>query len=316
MLNYLNENKKIHKLNKFYINSNQKKFYKHNLLFFFYYKLKYLIFGLVYYFWELCFNFGKIYSLLKLRGVYKNNTALVLGNGPSQELISTNELQEFIKNGGKLFVVNYWFLNKKIRNIVPNFLVLSDSRVVTRNNNKFFKKNNDQLKKYIRKNKDMKIICPIRMEKQIQKIIRPDRIICFCNSELNNFTSNIKPIFPRGYLSMTVYKAIAMAVWFSFKKIFVLGVDNTYPKNIYVDIDNQLYNHEIHAGKTFKETSLVNISEQYSSMSDFLYETSLLFRDAHKLNVNNNVMNLDEHSLTDAFPKIKYYKDILKKIAN
>jgi hypothetical protein len=107
--------------------------------------LKYLTFGLIYYLWELCFNIDKIRLLLKLKNTYKNYTALVLGNGPSQELISKNELKQFINEGGKLFVVNYWFLNKKIRTVIPNFLVLSDIRVLAKINNKFFKKNNDQL---------------------------------------------------------------------------------------------------------------------------------------------------------------------------
>ena len=316
MINYLKENKKIHKLKKFNILSNRKNFCRNNLLLSVYFRLKYLTFGLIYYLWELCFNIDKICLLLKLKNTYKNYTALVLGNGPSQELISKNELKQFINEGGKLFVVNYWFLNKKIRTVIPNFLVLSDIRVLAKINNKFFKKNNDQLKKYILKYKDMKIICPIRMEKQIKKFINPSRIIFFCDSELNGFISNTKPIYPRGYLSMTVYKAIAMAVWFSFKKIYVLGVDNTYQKNIYVDINNRMYNHEIHAGKNFKDTSLISISNQYRSMSDFLHETSVLFRDAKKLNINNNIFNLDEYSLTDAFSKLKYYKGMLKNLVN
>ena len=313
MINYLKENKKIHKLKKFYINTNKANFSKNHLILLIYLKLKYLSFGIIYFLWEFFFHINQIRLLLRLKSAYKNNTALVLANGPSQDLISKDELKQFIDHGGKLFVVNYWFLNEKIKNIVPNFLVISDIKII-KSKNKFFKENNSRLKKYILKYQNMKIICTIRMAKEIKKIINPNRIICFCDSELNGFTSNIKPIYPRGYLSSTVYKAIAMAVWFSFKKIYILGVDNTYPKNIYVDINNQMYNHEVHAGINYKNSSLVNISDKYSSISDFFYETAILFDDAKKLNINKNIINLDKYSLTDAFPKINFYKGLLKNL--
>jgi hypothetical protein len=313
MINYLKENKKIHKLKKFYINTNKANFAKNHLIFLIYLRLKYLSFGIIYFLWEFFFHINQIRLLLRLKSAYKNNTALVLANGPSQDLISKKELMQFINLGGKLFFVNYWFLNEKIKNIIPNFLVISDIKII-KSKNKFFKENNSRLKKYILKYQNMKIICTMRMAKEIKKIINPNRIICFCDSELNGFTSNIKPIYPRGYLSSTVYKAIAMAVWFSFKKIYILGVDNTYPKNIYVDINNQMYNHEVHAGIDYKNSSLVNISDKYSSISDFFYETAILFDDAKKLNINKNIINLDKYSLTDAFPKINFYKGLLKNL--
>ena len=113
---------------------------------------------------------------------------------------------------------------------------------------------------------------------------------------------------------MTVYKAIAVANWMNFKKIFILGVDNTYPRNTYSDINNSILNHEIHAGKKFKETTVVNNTSNYRSMADLFQEISFLFRDAFKLNINNNIYNLDEYSLTDAFKKQKFHKGFFKNL--
>jgi len=44
---------------------------------------------------------------------------------------------------------------------------------------------------------------------------------------------NINPLMPRGYMSITLYKALAWCIYLGYKSIGVLGMDNTLPKNIY-----------------------------------------------------------------------------------
>lgn len=312
---YLNENKKINKLKKFNLSHNKKKFYNLENIF---YLIKSiiikLIFGILYYIWELIYGFKDIVKLFKYKNIFKDKTALILGNGPSQEYITKKDLITF-KKKGIIFFVNYWFLNNNIKKIVPHFLVISDIRLLNKESDNFFNSKNKILLKYIRKHISMKIICPIRVKKKLLKVVKDeDRIIAFCDSELRGILSNTLPIFPRGYISMTVYKAIAVANWMNFKKIFILGVDNTYPRNTYSDINNSILNHEIHAGKKFKETTVVNNTSNYRSMADLFQEISFLFRDAFKLNINNNIYNLDEYSLTDAFKKQKFHKGFFKNL--
>lgn len=311
-MNYLKENKKIQKLKRYNLLSNQEKSFKfYSIFYLIKFKLLNTITGLIHYLWEVVFGLDDLIKLMKYRNSFKNKKALILGNGPSQEYISKKDLNDFKKNGS-LFFVNYWFLNKKIQDVIPNFLVISDIRLIKKNKDSFFDKNKILLK-LIKRNKNMKIICPIKLKKKLKLIVKDqNRIIAFCDSELRGISSNTWPILPRGYISMTVYKALAIANWMSFKKIYILGVDNTYPRNTYSDINNSILNHEIHAGEIFKDTKVVNNSLSYKSMADLFQELSILFRDANKFNSKKNVFNLDQYSLTDAFKKLKYSKNILK----
>lgn len=311
---YLKENQSIQKLRRYNLSANQKKNFKFDSLFHLInFKLVNTVKGIFHYMWEVFFGFNDLIKLFKYKNISKNQKALVLGNGPSQEYISKKDLIDF-KKKGSLFFVNYWFLNKKLQNVIPNFLVISDLRLVSNNNDPFFNNKNKTLIKMIKKNKTMNIICPIRVKYKLKNIINEERIIAFCDSELRGVISNTWPIFPRGYLSMTVYKALALANWMNFKKIYILGVDNTYPRNTYSDINNSILNHEIHAGKKFKDTTVVNNSLSYNTMADLFQELSILFRDAKKFNKKNNIYNLDQYSLTDTFKKIKFSRKIFKEI--
>ena len=162
---YLNENKKINKLKKFNLSHNKKKFYNLENIF---YLIKSiiikLIFGILYYIWELIYGFKDIVKLFKYKNIFKDKTALILGNGPSQEYITKKDLITF-KKKGIIFFVNYWFLNNNIKKIVPHFLVISDIRLLNKESDNFFNSKNKILLKYIRKHISMKIICPIRVKK-------------------------------------------------------------------------------------------------------------------------------------------------------
>jgi hypothetical protein len=114
------------------------------------------------------------------------------------------------------------------------------------------------------------------------------------------WSKNINPLFPRGYLSMTLYKALSLALWFDYDRIFVLGMDNTYPRNVYCDRRNRILNLEVHAGT---EDYTADWGDVYGSMGDLLFELSHLFYDARKFAPNARIVNLDPYSLTDAFEK-------------
>jgi len=158
-----------------------------------------------------------------------------------------------------------------------------------------------RLKQYLLDNPTTKILCPIRRYNDISGTFGADRVMAFCDSDLRHWWSNVNPLFPRGYISMTLYKALAVASWLGYQKIFVLGMDNTYPRNVYCDRDNRILNLEVHAGRT---DYVADIADLYGSMGDMVHELAYLFYDARKFAVNDRIVNLDPYSLTDAFPKV------------
>ena len=156
------------------------------------------------------------------------------------------------------------------------------------------------------KNVSVMIACPLERCSELSEIFGKERILGFADQELRMWTNNINPIFPRGYLSMTLYKALALAIWFNYRKIYIIGMDNTYPRNIYCDQNNKFMNHEIHSGvKDF----LFDQSALYKSIGDGITEIAQIFYDVRKFK-NEKIINLDPYSLTDVFLKID------KSIAN
>ena len=72
------------------------------------------------------------------------------------------------------------------------------------------------------------------------------RITGITDEEIRIF-GNTSPVFPRGYVSMTLFKALALALFIDYDSIFVLGMDNTYPRNLYCDTHNRVMRLEHHA---------------------------------------------------------------------
>lgn len=306
---YLLENKRLESLRKIIIPSRKKiKYESESLLFLIQYKYK-ILKNYKQYMQEKKEYKEWIISLKKLKNIKNGKKALVIGNGPSQGYATQEILNDFQNNGGEIFVVNFWNQNKRLSNVTPNYLVISDPLTLSKNNSEYREKN-ESLENYIKTNKNIKIICPTYRCYDLADSFGKDRIIGFIDTELRGWTKNIKPIKPRGYVSMTLYKALAMALWFGYEKINILGMDNTYPRNTYCDSNNRILNLETHAGI---EDYITDHSERYEGIGDLMVDLSHLFYDAQKF-ANKKILNLDPYSLTDAFLKAESIEltDLLK----
>lgn len=253
------------------------------------------------YFIELWNGWKFLLHTFRLGGRKTRLDALVIGNGPSQGFLTTHLLMKFRASGGEIFAVNFWTENKYLSEVHPDYIVISDDDTLSTNSPPHLLDKNKKLFEYLIKNKDIKIICPIKRCKDISASLGGDRVIGFVDSELRMWIKNINPLLPRGYLSMTLYKALALSIWFGYAKIYIIGMDNTYPRSIYCDINNNLINHETHAGG---EDFVIDQSELFINIGNMLNDCSKLFLDLYKFPAKT-VINLDSYSLTDAFKKIR-----------
>jgi hypothetical protein len=250
------------------------------------------------YSYELAVGRRHLCTLVRLRGTATGKTALVLGGGPSVASLSRERLGRFAADGGHVFTVNLWSENEDLRAIAPTYLAISDPNTLLASGRD---EPMERLRQYLVANSTVTILCPIRRCKDIGEMFSPDRVIGFCDSELRSWWGNINPLLPRGYLSMTLYKTLAMAIWLGYDRIYVLGMDNTYPRNVYCDRNNRILNLEIHAGT---KDYAADWGDLYGEIGDLLHELAYLFYDARKLAGGGRVVNLDPYSLTDAFPKV------------
>lgn len=301
--NYYQINKKIKKLKIFPPYTNKiKKYNLFSLNFLFFYKLLQLLKCIIICFYEYSFGIKSLIETFKLKDSCKNKCAIVLGNGPSLNFLKLQDLRNFQNKGNDIYAVNFWNENKKNSSVIPNYLTFSDPKTFTNH----FKKRNSVLAKYVKKNKNIRILLPQRILKNIQKVKIKNKFHLFVDAEINLWSKNINPLLPRGYSSVTFLKALSFAVWLGYKKIFVLGFDNTYPRDIFCDEKNRIFIYENHTDK--RKNYLHNVTSVYTDVGDILSELSMLFLDLRKFNKIKKIINIDPYSVNTQFTK----KSILK----
>ena len=242
---------------------------------------------------------------LALKGSAKKKRALIIGNGPSQGYMSTEELNQFVKSGGETYCVNYWNKNSELSTHIPTWMVFSDRQIFDEKD-----PGSIELIEYLKNNQSIKVIVPTTEIKLIQSKGLKNEIYCIVDIELSIW-QNINPLLPRGYITLTLYKALAWSIYLGYDSIGVIGMDNTFPKNVYNDINNNVIFLENHAGK---DDTLLDLSSHYLNVASFYYDVLKMF---HHLEYfpNNNIVNLDPYSLTDRFKKVNK-KDFFKLIPN
>ncbi len=242
------------------------------------------------------FRYSKLSRLAKLKGTGTGKSALVLGNGPSQGLLDPSKLHRFVKQGHHLFVVNFYHSNISLSRIYPTYHVLSDPNSLNASAPTRLTEKNESLRRYLVENRQIMICVPLEfnMDSDFEH-----RSIYFNDTEASWWYKNTNPLLPRGYLSMTLYKALAIACFIGYDNIYTLGMDNTYPHDVFVDRRNHVCNIERHTGGS---DHMIDQSPFYRRTEDVLWDSCLLFYDLKQFE-RHPIINLDPYSLTNVFPK-------------
>lgn len=256
--------------------------------------LRSLLVSLVKYPLEIWRGRNFLQKTFKMTGYKRDKTALVIGNGPSQGYLTVDVLNRFVRNGGETYCVNYWTENKQLSSHIPTWMVFSDPATFEPS------KKSESLISYLLTNDSIKVVIPSSWVSKMNLIGLSNDIYVFIDTELTVW-KNISPLYPRGYLSMTLYKALAWAVHLGYSKVGVIGMDNTYPRNLYNDPENRTCNLETHAGE---DDFLSDVSDCYC-VAVMLDELVRLFSDLEFFPSEGRIVNLDRYSLTDRFVKIE-----------
>jgi hypothetical protein len=118
---------------------------------------------------------------------------------------------------------------------------------------------------------------------------------------------SINPMRPRSYVSLTLYKALAIANYLGYDEILVLGMDNNEFASYRSDSTNAVYvdfSKYFARGMANKIVSGNQQPEGYTSgMSGRLQFFGQIYGDLKKFS-KYPFFNLDENSLVDVFPKL------------
>jgi len=121
----------------------------------------------------------------------------------------------------------------------------------------------------------------------------------FCDA-VDLFTDNVTDITrPLGYRPWTAYKALSIALFLGYDRIYLCGVDNDSFKSLTVDRNNikrSRYRHFYDPPDEYQDF----LSDK--PLWEDLYYTALTFRSLDKF-AGHPIVNLDPVSLVDAFPK-------------
>lgn len=297
-LEYLSLNKNLSKLEYIEIkHKKKKKVIGHSILQLSISRFKSFISGLINYLIEIYIARKYLLSTFKKYKSAANKKCLLIGNGPSQGHLSPDLLDKFKAAGNDTYGLNYWTENTELSRHIPSYMIFSDPDTFNENKDYLVEKTK-KLKKYILDNHDIKIIVPFSMVSMMKSQFT-NEIYGFCDSEFNGW-KNTNPLLPRGYISMTLYKGIAWCGFLGYKNIYVIGMDNTFIKNIFSNKNNAVLQLDKHSSQ---EDKLIDLSQMYESIASRVDELSRLFIDLivfKKL----NIINLDIYSLTDSFVKL------------
>jgi hypothetical protein len=245
-----------------------------------------------------------------LKDSFKNKNAFVLANGPSLKKIDLEKIKQRQKEfKSKVICVNS-FIGKLNSKLIPDFYVLSDplyfgldQELSTEETLKEIKRDLELIEK-----NNVTLFIPLKFK---NKLNIKTNVYYFNDIELRRFNKNIIDITrPRGYLSVTAYKALSVACYLGFKKIYIAGFDNDYFKTFEVDKKNKLFFKDNHAYNQKTAKFKINESEA-KNMGELLILHSKLFSDLYRF--PKNIINLDHESLVDAFEKSNKFS-LIKKI--
>ena len=235
------------------------------------------------------------------KGSKKGSIALVLGNGPSLNKLEIDDYHLFKPD---VFVTNGYYATQIARLIKPTFYCLSDPASFF-DNGGAPQSISDTLN-YVSEAQATLLISHFYRK---QKLPPNRRVLYFNDREISTFSHNINPCRPRGYSSQTVMKALAIAIYMGYDKIYLLGVDNSECKSLFGDSNNKLW---VRTNTYYATSNLKDFNfpvETHSGADAAFAQYATWFSDFKKF-ATGNVFNLDIESLVDAFPKVDRIGDL------
>ena len=217
------------------------------------------------------------------------------GNGPSLAKLNSDNVSS---GNPDIWVVNDFYKVRRTISLKVARYVLSDPAYLSDMLNEI----NAKLKPVLDyvKLKNATLILPHwAKDKVLIEFISTPRFY-FNDRSLSARSKNTTPLKPRGYIGLTLCKALGFALYLGYKKVDILGMDNTEFLNYGSDEANRLPHFDNH---TYQNSGNVfDMSNLYlDGMASACSSLSHNFGDLLKF--KGPIVNLDDQSLTTRFPK-------------
>lgn len=240
-------------------------------------------------------------SLQRLRSIghsMQGRSLVVLANGPSLRRLDAAKVAAKMESAElSLMVMNNFFRTELSKKLTPSFYLLSDPLHRPDSLEPVAK----QLWTYLSKSSEVVIFVP-RHWTSIPPAFA-GRVIYFEDRSLEGISRNISPLRPRGYVSLTAFKALSLGLHLGFDRLYLCGYDSDLFKALEVDESNRLIQKANHA-KGGATQDVHDVSKFFpNGVADYFFDIALTAFQMKKLFRGRPVTNLDKDSITDAFEK-------------
>jgi hypothetical protein len=249
----------------------------------------------------------------KSRKNSESGMILVIGNGPSTRMLDIIKLVEFQKNGGKIAVMNnFWLGNIKI---TPDFHFITDPAYWSLTAKESEKQGLSLTINHLETSDNTILVQPVNRK----PLIGDERRIIFTDprSAAGLFWFD-SPIRPQSSPSSVALLSISTAKFLGFNKIYIVGFDTDTYKNFFVNEKNELlydasmsyfYSGEIAKEKKDSYNSGYGIISMkdlpVGTISDALYASAVFLRDLRRMN-DGRIFNIGNDITNDSVPRAKF----------
>lgn len=259
-------------------------------------------------------RYNRDYKYLKtIKGSAEGKSVFVFANGPSLSSLDPNKVSNL---GLDVFAVNGYLWSDFSKVVSPTHYVLSDLISFSPKMDHVYTEEQKELARKFKKlqveisEKNIQLFVPMKF---LNKTLTKNKI-GFCDIE-NTMSNNVENIgSPRGYLSMTAYKALAISLYLGYDNIYICGFDNDYFKMLEADENNDLYFYDKHFFDSGNKRYLKDL-RSVENVGDFLFKDHFLFLHLEKFS-SDRIVNLDKNNLNVCFSKqhdLDIYKDLSDK---
>jgi len=244
-------------------------------------------------------NWRSIKKIKALKNTKIGKSAFVFAGGSSISKLDAGKIFEYKQKGFDIFAGNSFITSDLGQKNTPDYYFLSDD--------KFFKQNENNGNDFFSSVVDsiQKLSIPVFIPHRYAKLVNKNLNSFVFNDTIDLFSNNITDLTkPRPYVSMTLYKALSLACFMGYSKIYICGFDNDYFKKYQCNENNEIFYEDKHFyTDEIGENTIRKVDKNvHKSMASLLLHISTLFSGLEKFK-NYPIINLDKESLVDCFNK-------------
>ena len=242
---------------------------------------------------------GELSKTFRLRNSATEKSCFVFGNGPSLSTLDPDRIAHHQKRGMDVFCVNNYIFGNFSKTVKPDYYLATDPGYYGLRGPgvDMPEETYQRIPELISTLNTGGVGCFVPIHFRRTNLLKKS---WYFNDSENLFSRNISPLRPRGYLSLSTMKALSMASWLGYKKIYICGMDHDYHLHLTVDPENQLsYVNRHFYNQKGKVTPL---NEYTGGISDHFWQSHLTFKNYYLFD-RSKIINLAVKGFVDAFSR-------------